>query len=311
MRIVRPGSVVGPQQQYMYLKQLEWAKWAAVDEMRKVQAQAAIASSTLVTPATPPAELDDADAMEDVQHTPTTDMQVSIIPPVTPSRHVAEAAAKARAIVPPIQPRKTPTTKRVHVLDSDEEGSSSDVLPALGTIRLRRPRKSSNKGVTTSEARPTRVTRSTAVAALVKKSTKPSASTPAAPLSTQEQPPNKIPRLTTTRSAANAKAGNTVATSKPVRPPPSTPSRLPTLALPKRPLRHAATNSEEVAKPRKETPRGLEDVVGVSLRQCNTDNAWMKNNPGAVVAPEKKTGRPGLRPIRRRRSSFNSADVAA
>ncbi|TRM68477.1 protein-tyrosine phosphatase-like protein, partial [Schizophyllum amplum] len=27
MRIVRPGSVVGPQQQYMYLKQLEWSKW--------------------------------------------------------------------------------------------------------------------------------------------------------------------------------------------------------------------------------------------------------------------------------------------
>ncbi|EGO27274.1 hypothetical protein SERLADRAFT_334736, partial [Serpula lacrymans var. lacrymans S7.9] len=26
MRIVRPGSVVGPQQQYMYLKQLEWSK---------------------------------------------------------------------------------------------------------------------------------------------------------------------------------------------------------------------------------------------------------------------------------------------
>ncbi|EIN10384.1 phosphotyrosine protein, partial [Punctularia strigosozonata HHB-11173 SS5] len=27
MRIVRPGSVVGPQQHYMYLKQLEWNKW--------------------------------------------------------------------------------------------------------------------------------------------------------------------------------------------------------------------------------------------------------------------------------------------
>ncbi|KZT62206.1 phosphatases II, partial [Calocera cornea HHB12733] len=27
MRIVRPGSVVGPQQQYMYLKQLDWSRW--------------------------------------------------------------------------------------------------------------------------------------------------------------------------------------------------------------------------------------------------------------------------------------------
>ena len=61
MRIVRPGTVVGPQQQYMYLKQLEWAKWAAVDEMKKLQAQqiaalTAAAAAKVVAPATPPAE---------------------------------------------------------------------------------------------------------------------------------------------------------------------------------------------------------------------------------------------------------------
>ena len=29
MRIVRPGTVVGPQQQYMYVKQMDWVRWAA------------------------------------------------------------------------------------------------------------------------------------------------------------------------------------------------------------------------------------------------------------------------------------------
>ena len=59
MRIVRPGSVVGPQQQYMYLKQLEWTKWAAVDEMRKLQQTAIFAASKVVAPVTPPAETED------------------------------------------------------------------------------------------------------------------------------------------------------------------------------------------------------------------------------------------------------------
>ena len=61
MRIVRPGSVVGPQQQYMYVKQMEWVKWSAVDEMRRAEAQAAaaIAATQVVTPATPPADTDE------------------------------------------------------------------------------------------------------------------------------------------------------------------------------------------------------------------------------------------------------------
>jgi len=108
MRIVRPGSVVGPQQQYMYLKQLEWAKWAAVDEMRKTQASNPVASIPVVTPVTPPAETDDeVDAMQTTPTHPTVPL-----PPVTPSRHVAAAAAKATSVVPPGQPRKTPNAKR-------------------------------------------------------------------------------------------------------------------------------------------------------------------------------------------------------
>jgi cell division cycle 14 len=52
MRIVRPGSVVGPQQQYMYLKQLEWVKWAAVDELKKqeVENKARMTPAPIVPP---------------------------------------------------------------------------------------------------------------------------------------------------------------------------------------------------------------------------------------------------------------------
>ncbi|WVO15977.1 hypothetical protein L204_103642 [Cryptococcus depauperatus] len=39
MRIVRPGMVVGPQQQYMVLNQMRWAGWAARDQFLKELAQ--------------------------------------------------------------------------------------------------------------------------------------------------------------------------------------------------------------------------------------------------------------------------------
>ena len=60
MRIARPGCVVGPQQQFMYCKQLEWAKWAAVDEVKRAQEQEKAneraATAVIVAPVTPPAD---------------------------------------------------------------------------------------------------------------------------------------------------------------------------------------------------------------------------------------------------------------
>ncbi|TFY74524.1 hypothetical protein EWM64_g9488, partial [Hericium alpestre] len=132
MRIVRPGCVVGPQQQFMYCKQQEWLKWSAADEMRKNQAQTSTAPAvtTIVAPATPPAETD-----EETENVPMdTDIVVAAnarplastpppmnIPPVTPSKHVAAATAKAKGVAPPGQPRKTPNAKRVAADSSDEE----------------------------------------------------------------------------------------------------------------------------------------------------------------------------------------------
>lgn len=289
MRIVRPGSVVGPQQQYMYLKQLEWCKWAAVDEMRKVQAVAAVTTAPAVaTPVTPPAEIDDEDAHRMV---PEEVVAVSMTaPPVTPSRHIAAAQAKARAIAPPGQPRKTPAGKRALAEDDPDSdaGEAEDVLPALGAKPVRKPARTSGaRGVTASEQRPTRVLRSTASGA--KKP--PSANGP-----------NKIPRLamgSTARTTAAASGRAPTPGNRPPRAPPSpTPSRLPTLIPTKR--GHAPASS-------------LSEVAASATRKMAgaASDAWMTSNPSAVVVPGTKGGRPGLRSVRRRRSSFSSADVVA
>ncbi|KAF8211503.1 protein-tyrosine phosphatase-like protein [Mycena galopus ATCC 62051] len=304
MRIVRPGSVVGPQQQYMYLKQLEWCKWAAADEIKKQQAADAIGSATLVTPATPPAE--EELAVMDITPPPSPVHMA----PVTPSRHIATAAAKAKEIAPPGQPRKTPTVKRT--LDrvdpeSDGEDESRDVLPALvlptGTRpRVKTSRSTGAKSITASESRPTRVTRSTTGAANIRK-TGTGASNVPSPVKGSAQGPNKIPRLATTRTTAAAKAAVAAGTTTSRRPnppaSPTPPSRLPMLA--KRPPPSTASSS-------------LSDVASATIKRTSStlqSDAWMKTNVAAVVVPASKTERPGPRPVRRRRSSFSSADVVA
>ncbi|KAL0949184.1 hypothetical protein HGRIS_009262 [Hohenbuehelia grisea] len=289
MRIVRPGSVVGPQQQYMYLKQLEWTKWAAVDELRKSQTATMEPIPTVVTPATPPAETDEETGVQ----TKTS------LPPVTPSRHVAAAQAKARMILPPGQPRKSPGRMMDDDTDAeedDEDAEMDDIVPALDVVPPPRPRRSRGaKGITSSEQRPTRVTRSTAGAAAIRNAG--NSGTP----SKLPGHANKIPRLATTRSTAAAKAAAALAPPAPTRrknPPvsPAPPSRLPTLVPSKRP--HHTSSLSEV-------------VNAAAIKADPKADAWMTNNTAAVVVPGSKSGGPGLRSVRRRRSSFSAADVVA
>ncbi|THV05392.1 phosphatases II [Dendrothele bispora CBS 962.96] len=321
MRIVRPGSVVGPQQQYLYLKQLEWSKWAALDEVRKIQAVAS-APAPVVTPATPPADTDEEIPLPT---TPTSSAHpTTILPPVTPSRHVAAAAAKAKAIAPPGQPRKTPNAKRAAHDSDDEEDSDEmdDVLPELHSnapaLRAKpKATRSSTRGITASEQRPTRVTRSTAGAAAIRKTGTAATGASVASSPTKQttgQRPNKIPRLatgagksgpTTSKAAATSKAATQTLAQIPPRrtpnPPPSpTASRLPTLA-PSRRQPHHANSLSEVA-----TAAALKKGTAGST----SSDAWMKN-ASAVVVPGTKSERPNLRSVRRRRSSFSSADVVA
>lgn len=299
MRIVRPGSVVGPQQQYMYLKQLEWTKWAAIDEYKKTvlaKDPTPVASGTVATPVTPPAESDD-----EMDHRPTTPpMNTVSLPPVTPSRHVAIGAAKARDIAPPGQPRKTPKAKRVaDELESDEE---DDVLPALNVAPVTKKAKTGGPTLTSSHQPTTRITRSTIGQSNVRRvgaSTR--VNPPESPVKGARPLPNKIPRLApnsttrpNTRAAANAERPQTRATRAAAVP--QTPSRLPTLATTKRHQPMPSLN--ETA-----------NAAAPCAKKGAASSAWVENNASSVVA-SKAGGRPGLRPIRRRRSSFSAADVA-
>ncbi|KAF8843180.1 phosphatases II [Paxillus ammoniavirescens] len=297
MRIVRPGSVVGPQQQYMYLKQLEWAKWSAIDEMRRVQAAAA----PVITPATPPAERDEE--MEEsgrMTPLPANGAPSVPLPPVTPSRHVLAATAKAHAIAPPGQPRKTPMAKRVAV-DSDQEDEADEVedtLPALGAAppatrqRAKTIARPTGARGTASEQRPTRVLRSAVSTHQRKPPTAPTGTV----AKTYAPPPNKIPRLaagTTARNTVTRGMGAPSSRRVPQPPPSPTPSRLPTLAK-----RNNAT-------------RTLVEMAAGAKPKVSSD-AWMTTGASAVVVPASKTTqRPGPRPVRRRRSSFSAADVVA
>ncbi|KAI0069245.1 phosphatases II [Artomyces pyxidatus] len=310
MRIVRPGCVVGPQQQFMYSKQLEWAKWAAVDEIRRHQVATALTATKILAPATPPADTEVENVAMDTTP-PNVIMSTSqLIPPVTPSKHVAAASAKAKSIAPPGQPRKTPNAKRLASDSSDDEDEEEDdTLPALGIppprAKLRSPAKSNISRVTASEQRPTRVTRSTAAGAAA--SRKPGTALSAVSSKANGQaPPNKIPRLangTTVRTAAAASRlppPNAVpAPRRTHRAPSPIASRLPTLVPSKRPHHNSVSSLGEV-------------VAAKKVAQAATaTNEWMKSNASAVVKPGNKSERPGLRSVRRRRSSFSAADVVA
>ncbi|KAH8115823.1 tyrosine protein phosphatase [Phellopilus nigrolimitatus] len=325
MRIVRPGSVVGPQQQYMYVKQMEWAKWAAVDEMRRAEAQtaAAIAAASVRTPATPPAEVDEEERMEVGASVETVAAAVAVIPPstpkskaippVTPSKHVSAATARARGISPPGQPRKTPVAKRTATaaaVDESEEESEEDELNALPVIGTRARAKTQSTVPTrttggrrvlpASEQRPTRVTRSTA-AAIAGNVRRPAGAAATGPTSPSKgagngPSPNKIPRLAQAPPSPPARSTTSMGTRARLQAP--TPSRLPTLAMNRR--GNAAGGPAEAG-----------GKAGEKGRAGQASDAWMKTNPSAVVVPGTKLERPGLRSVRRRRSSFSAADVVA
>lgn len=254
------------------------------------------------------------------------------LPPVTPNRHVAAAQARARAITPPMQPRKTPMAQRV-AMDPDEddvlgragppslEGDAdeeSDMLPALPVAPSAKPIRGKprgsggrTRGVTASE-RTTRITRSSVTGSGIRKLPPPSS--PSKPVAAA----TKVPRLVgppsgpaagavTRAAAAKAAAGSSMPGPSSRRVPP-TPSRLPTLVS-KRGHQATASMSTGAAA----ASRALADAAK-SIGRPGAGNAdtWMKHGKDAVVVTaSKKDARPGLRPIRRRRSSFSAADVVA
>ncbi|GAA5845160.1 hypothetical protein JCM9279_005457 [Rhodotorula babjevae] len=125
MRLMRPGSCVGPQQHFLYENQLEWVRWSAQDALRaELAAQHGLAGTTFGAakasssaqerrPTTPPA--DELSAGAAALAAPTTPGP-GAVPPVTPRRTGANV---------PGQPRKTPGRSR-HAVAQPEEVSPQE-----------------------------------------------------------------------------------------------------------------------------------------------------------------------------------------
>ncbi|GAA5829948.1 hypothetical protein JCM11251_007944 [Rhodosporidiobolus azoricus] len=145
MRLMRPGSCVGPQQHFLYENQLEWVRWSARDQLRaELAAQGALSSTTASTsvtanvpvagpsaarPMTPPNEADLAESRSPsrsriIPHAnpPTTPGGPSYAP-TTPKRHPQTV---------PGQPRKTPGRSR-HGVAAPEEVSPGEAENELET----------------------------------------------------------------------------------------------------------------------------------------------------------------------------------
>lgn len=311
----------------MYLKQLEWNKWAAADEVRRAAEHHA----------------------EENGHV-TPDMQIDKLPPVTPSRHVLATTAAVQEIANPPQPRKTPRNRRTVIEDmmdedvptldltlNEEEHEHSGPLSTSPMKLLSRPaptrrpvsRATANGLAAGSSGTPSgRQTRSV---------TKASANhTVAAPTtrSAAAVPGGRIPRLTRAKDTESTLPGpmttRSRAAGKP--PPPETPSRLPKPRIPAKrtyvTLEMDSGNesgpTENARAPATNGRTGASSPTGRSTRRKSagaklklvedpsTSTEWVSSQEAvAVVEPAAKGGRPSLRNVRRRRSSFSSADVVA
>ncbi|CAE6411804.1 unnamed protein product [Rhizoctonia solani] len=134
--------------QFMYMKQLEWAKWAAIDEIRRAEAQ----RTEVPTPRTPPEEIqpmttgstngNSASPVRSGQSaapsspraiTPPGLMSSPVIStgtvPITP--HKARPTTPIKTDAPVLQPRKTPAAKRAAGGDEEVE-DEGDQLGVLG-----------------------------------------------------------------------------------------------------------------------------------------------------------------------------------
>jgi cell division cycle 14 len=137
MRLMRPGSCVGPQQHFLYENQLEWVKWSAQDELKlelrlqhqqqtqQVQAEEE-GRSCSPRPITPPNE---TELREQARQRSSTPHQYSVNnPPITPRRQVV-----------PGQPRKTPGKSR-HGISAPEEKDKDSPENTTTTILIPIPR---------------------------------------------------------------------------------------------------------------------------------------------------------------------------
>ncbi|GAA5889862.1 hypothetical protein JCM5296_002366 [Sporobolomyces johnsonii] len=118
MRLMRPGSCVGPQQHFLYENQLEWVRWAAQDELRaEFAARNPLPAASAIAPSSAEAEAPNAAARP---ITPPNEAELARSRATTPGGPVPPTTPR-RQIVPG-QPRKTPGRSR-HAVATPEENT--------------------------------------------------------------------------------------------------------------------------------------------------------------------------------------------
>ncbi|KEP53697.1 tyrosine-phosphatase [Rhizoctonia solani 123E] len=309
MRIVRPGSVVGPQQQFMYMKQLEWAKWAAIDEIRRAEAQ----RTEVPTPRTPPEEIqpmttgstngNSASPVRSGQSaapsspraiTPPGLMSSPVIStgtvPITP--HKARPTTPIKTDAPVLQPRKTPAAKRAAGGDEEVE-DEGDQLGVLGVGFRRVSGKRVAGGDAGSASRSEGGSRTKRDGAIGGGSKSDSGGTrlPAGAMSVDRGKSTGVGIGRATRSSTRivAKRAAEIEAS---------------LAAPSPPVTSKPRLISHATMPNGK-PEGTNDK-----EQEDEDPDWTHGEgANAVVMPGSKLERPNLRSVRRRRSSFSAADI--
>ncbi|BGP39466.1 cell division control protein 14 [Rhodotorula kratochvilovae] len=119
MRLMRPGSCVGPQQHFLYENQLEWVRWAARDALRaELAAQVGPAGVAALAPPAPAARARTT--------TPPLEEKASAAAPTTPGPgNVPPVTPRRTGGAVPGQPRKTPGRSR-HAVAQPEEVSPQE-----------------------------------------------------------------------------------------------------------------------------------------------------------------------------------------
>ena len=138
MRLMRPGSCVGPQQHYLYENQMTYVRWAAVDAHVAEQAPPVVplAAKKVARPITPPNEAELQRERSASRHsTPVASTSAAAYElPRTPAGQTPAPRTPTRTAggTVPGQPRKTPgktkhsvASPEVRDLDAEEEGLES------------------------------------------------------------------------------------------------------------------------------------------------------------------------------------------
>ena len=131
MRLMRPGSCVGPQQHFLYENQLEWVKWSARDELlRELKTSQPQPQSQEVSEQEKERERSrSCSAQPPRPITPPNETELARNRSTTPHHQLGNAPVTPRRQIVPGQPRKTPGRSK-HGVAAPEEKDSPAIVDA-------------------------------------------------------------------------------------------------------------------------------------------------------------------------------------